>query len=111
MATITSNHGVWSGASDDGRIAYTDHAAGSVQIDGRWAWRGKWVGDDGRATADDVPQSDWAAAVAVILAVQSAREARQDAVREAVYARQDAREEALDGIERVRGGAYDHNTF
>ena len=111
MTQISTDASLIIGTSDCGRIIHRDVDDGP-QIDGRRAWRGLYVGPDGLADQTaPVPAADWAAAVAVMAAVGAERERRNEASREVTLRRLDERDAHLDGIERIKGGAYDHNTF
>lgn len=118
MATIKTEHGITRGTSADGRIVFVySRDDGGIRIDGRWAKRGFYqhclpggmVG--GMNQADPVSSDDWTAACALMDAVIAAHDAYSDALREQAFAALDAREAALDGVEKVRGGAYDANTY
>jgi hypothetical protein len=92
--------------SSDGRIVYNTREDGPT-IDGRRAWRGEWCGPDGRATGGEVPAALWASACEVMAAATGAEKAEIDRRNEARWAAERERDAFFDGIEKVRGGAYD----
>lgn len=90
-------------------VAWTNHHGevnGGALLDGRPVWRGYYT-LDGRQTSEEVAADDWRLVCDLYTALRAARERVHIELEREAYARAVARERALDGIERVRGGAYD----
>ena len=104
-ADLTFGGLIVQGTSDDGRITYRSDSD-NVVIDGRMAFRGCWW-----HTQDRVDAADWSAACDLMRQVDAAKAHECDRRAAEVEAQMDAREAALDGIENVRGGAYDRNAY
>ena len=89
MTTITCQHGIWTGTSDDGRIVYRSCDDGPT-IGGRYAWRGHYLKAAGTYTIQDgavdtnapVAPTDWAAACLVMQDVDVAVAADREAARQ-----------------------------
>jgi len=82
MATIQTENGHTNGTSACGRFAYQANNAGTIQIDGRMAWRGNYCDPaTGRATAGPVEAADWQAACALMRDVDAASEAYTETLR------------------------------
>ncbi|QIB36528.1 hypothetical protein [Ancylobacter pratisalsi] len=112
MATINYNGFSFVGVSDDGRIEYntTNQSTWSVKIEGRWADR-RFIFDDQNNVVGHTSPEDAAVIVELCKATDAAQSSWHDEMRERSHARQDGRADAMDGIEKVRGGAYDRNTW
>lgn len=77
--TIQTVSGITSGSTEDGRVRYASCNDGPM-IDGRWAWRGTYPDADGhhRESSERVAPADWAAASALMAAVDAAHRAYGD---------------------------------
>lgn len=110
----TSPTSIVTGASADGRITYASVQNGPT-IDGRPAWRGRYINPQTGYADDSMPvdPADWAAACELMHAVDGVAAANSERNRradlDALNARYEAIEEAMDLAARGRGSHYDVN--
>ena len=99
------------GTSECGRVV-TRHNWDDARLDGRLVVRGYHTDANGSVDrAAPVSAEDWALVVATMRDVSAAYE-QEIAIRDkARFAKLDAAEARLDGIEMVRGGAYDPHAY
>ena len=98
--------------SDDGRIQYWPIHDGRRIIDGRDAWRGNFVGSDGRQTDEVVSHDLWQAACKLADAVEAHNDRVNGRARSRQWAREGDHEAFLDWIAvGGRGHAYDPRTY
>lgn len=99
--------------SDCGRAEVRTDAHGEVdgfaRLDGRLVVRGNYADMGGVYADHPVADDDWALVVETFGDLRSARDTWRAKLNLEHERRMDAREAAFDGIEQVRGGAYDPN--
>lgn len=111
MTTIVTADGVTTGQSTDGRIEFASCNDGP-KINGRGAWRGRYTDPTtGRPTDEHVDPVTWDQACLLMAAVRDGHETYVLGLTEAAEENLARRYARLEGIGRVRGGAYDPGAY
>lgn len=113
MNKITTEYGITTGVSEDGLIIYRSCDDGALTIDGRTAWRGKYLDFNvAFEEREDVSAAEWEAACLLMAEVRKAHRMHCDKLRNEANAHHDGiREREYETLRNVRGGSYDTNSY